>query len=83
MQYSKMKIMIKRGRKKASVSPVGSSPWREEVVGSAEGINSIFYAFGSIPGYPAGAFARKSHYMYIDDCIVRGTGISDRIFLNP
>lgn len=59
-----MKIMIKRERRRASVSPVGSSSWREEVVGSAEGINSIFYAFGSIPG-PAGAFARKSRYIYV------------------
>lgn len=32
----------------------------EEVDGSAERINSIFYAFGSIPG--SVAFARKSRY---------------------
>lgn len=46
------------------LSPLEASPWREEVVGSAEEINSIFYAFGSIAG-AAAAFARKSRYMCV------------------
>lgn len=69
MLYEKIKITIKR----EEVSPLGSSPWRKEVVGSAEGINSIFYAFGSIPGP---AFARKSRYViHVDGCMCEVTKI--------
>lgn len=73
----------KRGKERERILPppppvLATIQRGEEVDGSAERINSIFYAFGSIPG--SVAFARKSRYtsvyvhvyifLYMRDAIV-------------